>query len=231
MKIGLISDIHGNSLALEAVLAVLIDEVDQILFLGDLCGYYPFVDECISLWDENRIIGVRGNHDQVFLDCLQSETRPSAEYEAKFGSALRRTLQNLSSSSVSFLRSLPLSRTLTHNGVTLTLYHGSPWNPLEGRVYPDYDNWDRFGDMPGEVILMGHTHFQVVKNYRGKLIINPGSVGQSRDRSGEACFAILDMTSGSVQQRRVPFDPRRLIEDAREHDPNFPYLVEVLIRR
>jgi predicted phosphodiesterase len=80
------------------------------------------------------------------------------------------------------------------------------------------------------VILLGHTHHQVVKNYQEKLIINPGSVGQPRDRSGEACFAILDMTSGIVQQRRVPFDPRRVIEDAREHDPNFPYLVEVLIR-
>jgi putative phosphoesterase len=230
MKIGLISDIHGNSLALAAVLAVLKDEVDQILFLGDLCGYYPFVDECISLWDENRIVGVCGNHDQVFLDCLQSGTQPSSEYEAQFGSALRRTLQNLSPSSVSFLQSLPLSRTLAQKGVTIALYHGSPWNPLEGRVYPDYDNWGRFGGLPSEVILLGHTHHQVVKNYQEKLIINPGSVGQPRDRSGEACFAILDMTSGIVQQRRVPFDPRRVIEDAREHDPNFPYLVEVLIR-
>jgi putative phosphoesterase len=231
MKIGLISDIHGNSMALAGVLAILREEVDQILFLGDLCGYYPFVDECVSLWDENCVIGVRGNHDQVFLDCLQSGKQPNTEYEAQFGSALRRTLQNLSPSSVSFLQSLPLSRTVTQNGITIALYHGSPWNPLEGRVYPDYDNWGLFGDVPHEVILLGHTHYQVVKGYKDKLIINPGSVGQPRDHSGEACFAILDTTSGNVRRRRVPFDPRRLIGDAREHDPDFPYLVEVLIRR
>lgn len=126
MRIGIISDIHGNSPALKAVLAELLDEVDQILFLGDLCGYYPFVDECVSLWDEDRIVGVRGNHDQVLLDCLQSGAQPSTDYQARYGSALMRALQKLSSSSVSLLQSLPLSRTLTLNGVVFALYHGTP---------------------------------------------------------------------------------------------------------
>lgn len=231
MRIGLISDVHGNSLALEAVLTALLDKVDQIMFLGDLCGYYPFVNECDSLWDEDRIVGVRGNHDQVLLDCLQSGTQPSTNYQTRYGSALKRTLQNLSSSSVSLLQSLPLSRMLTLDGVVLALYHGTPWDLLDGRVYPDYNNWDRFSDVPGDMILLGHTHYPLIKRYRGKLIVNPGSVGQPRDRAGMACFAILDVTSGVVQHRRVSFDPRRLIEDARKHDPNLSYLKEVLIRR
>lgn len=231
MRIGLISDIHGNSLALKAVLTALLDEVDQIMFLGDLCGYYPFVNECVSPWDEDRIVGVRGNHDQVLLDCWQSGTQPSTDYRARYGSALKRTLQNLSSSSVSLLQSLPLSRTLTLNEVVLALYHGTPWDPLEGRVYPDYDKWNRFSDVPGDVILLGHTHYPLAKRYRDKLIINPGSVGQPRDHAGRACFATLDVTSGVVQHHHVPFAPGRLIEDARKHDPNLPYLVEALIRR
>jgi len=230
MRIGLISDIHGNSLALEAVLTALSDEVDHIMFLGDLCGYYPFVEECVALWDENPIIGIRGNHDQTFLDCLQNRTQPSTDYQASYGSALKRTLQNLSSSSASLLQSLPLSHTLTLNEVVLTLYHGAPWDPLNGRVYPNCDDWDRFSDLPGDVILLGHTHYPLIKQHRHKLIINPGSVGQPRDRSDGACFAILDLASGMVQHRRVPFDPRPLIEDARQYDPGLTYLGEVLSR-
>lgn len=231
MKIGIISDIHGNSLALKRVLPTLLDVVDQVVFLGDLCGYYPFVEECIEIWDKSRIVGIRGNHDQVLLNCLRDGTRPSAEYEAIYGSALTRTLQGLSSASLSVLQSLPVSRILTLKGVKVVLYHGAPWDPLEGRVYPDYDKWERFLHVPGDVILLGHTHYPLEKRYGNKLILNPGSVGQPRDRSVEACFAILDLTSGEVQHCRLPFDPGRLGKDARQFDPKLPYLVEVLTHR
>lgn len=231
MRIGLISDIHGNSLALEAVLNALSYEVEQILFLGDLCGYYPFVEECASLWNEDRMVGVRGNHDQVLLSCLQYGMQPSIEYQERYGSALKRTLQNLSSSSMSLLQSLPLSRTLKLNGAVFALYHGAPWDPLEGRVYPDFDQWERFSEVPEDIILLGHTHYPLVNSYRGKIIVNPGSVGQPRDHAGKACFAILNVAAGEVQHRRVSFDARKLIEDAREYDPNLPYLEEVLTRR
>ena len=83
MKIGLISDIHGNSPALKAVLSALLDEVDQIVFSGDLCGYYPFVEECLALWDENRILGIRGNHDQILIECSRNRTQPSSDYEVR----------------------------------------------------------------------------------------------------------------------------------------------------
>lgn len=231
MRIGCISDIHGNSTALTAVMSVLLDEVDSILFLGDLCGYYPFVEECVNLMPRNRIIGIRGNHDQVLLDCLESEAQPSSEYRARYGSALGRSLGSLSSSTISVLQSLPHSRLLSLDGVAVALYHGAPWNPLEGRVYPDFDDWDRFSSVPADVILLGQTHHPFAKRHRDKLIVNPGSVGQPRDRSGEACFAILDLASGAVEHSRVPFDPRTLIADAREHDPENPYLADVLVRR
>ena len=128
MKIGIISDIHGNNLALKAVLSVLLNEVDQILFLGDLCGYYPFVNECLALWDETCIIGIRGNHDQGILECLQNKKQPSIEYETKYGSALTRILQTLSSDSKLFLQSVPRARTLKLNGGVLVMYHGAAWD-------------------------------------------------------------------------------------------------------
>jgi len=231
MRIGLISDVHGNSVALKAVLAELLPEADQIIFLGDLCGYYPFVNECVDLWRQDRIVGIRGNHDQVLLDCLRSGVQPDGEYQRRYGSALGRTLRDLSSLAKALLQSLPVSRTLTVGGTDLSLFHGAPWDPLEGRVYPDYDAWDRFADVSGDVVLLGHTHYPFVKRCHGKLIVNPGSVGQARDHRGGASFAILDLTSGEVQHRHLSFDPQRLVEDAQRHDPSLPYLVEVLVRR
>ena len=230
MKIGVMSDIHGNSPALEAVLPMLFDEVKQVLFLGDLCGYYPFVEECVALWDEDRIIGVRGNHDQLLLNCVRDRTSPPPTYQARCGSALMRNLQRLSPSTVSLLQSLPVSRTLTINGTQLALYHGTPWDPLEGRLYPDDDNWHWVAETPGDIILLGQTHYPFHRRYQDKLIVNPGSVGQPRDRGGEACYAVVDLATGTVQHRRVLFNPQRLIDDARQHDAGVPYLIEVLKR-
>jgi len=229
VKIGLISDIHGNSPALESVLPALLNEVDQIIFLGDLCGYYPFVNECVSLWDEG-IIGIRGNHDDVLLRCVEKQEEPGIDYQMKYGSALTRTLRTLSESSLSLLQSLPVSRILELNGAKIALYHGAPWDALEGRVYPDYEEWERFSGVPGDVILLGQTHYPLIRRHRDKLIVNPGSVGQPRDQASRACFAILDLDRATVQQHRVPFDPRRLFEDATRYDPGIPYLVDVLVR-
>jgi putative phosphoesterase len=231
MKLGLISDIHGNSPALGAVLPALLREADQVLFLGDLFGYYPFVEECVAMWDAARIVGVRGNHDQVLLDCVRSKRAPSAGYQARYGSALERSLRELSPAALALVESLPVTRTLDLEGRRLALYHGAPWDPLEGRLYPDSAEWDRVAETPADIILLGQTHHPFEKRHRGKLIINPGSVGQSRDRGGDACSAVLDLPSGEVQLRRSPFDSRRLLEDARAHDPELPYLVEVLTRR
>lgn len=230
MKLGLISDVHGNSDALASVLKSLWDEVDQILFLGDLCGYYPFVNECVDLWRDDRILGVRGNHDQVLVDCLNRGEMPSQAYHGKYGSALQRALPTLTAKSRELIQSLPLQREFTVESQSILMTHGAPWDQLEGRVYPDCAEWDRFDACPADVILLGHTHYPLVKIQGKKLIVNPGSVGQPRDRSGAACYAVLKLPSREVTQHRVPYDPNAVIRDAREHDPNMPYLETVLTR-
>ena len=230
MRLGLISDVHGNSPALAAVFAALWGEVDQVIFLGDICGYYPFVNECMALWDGARIVSVRGNHDHILLECLRQHIAPPAAYQARHGSALSRALRSLDPAAAALMQSWPTTRRLVVDGATLVLYHGAPWDPLEGRVYPDYSDWARFADVPGDIILLGNTHYPFHRRYHDKLIVNPGSVGQPRDRSDGACCALLDVANRTVQQRRVPFDCRRLIDDAAQHDPTVPYLVEVLHR-
>ena len=110
------------------------------------------------------------------------------------------------------------------------MYHGSPWDFLQGRIYPDFQNWERFADVPADIILLGHTHYPLVKFVHGKHIINPGSVGQARNCSGLACCAILDLSTISVSLHNIPYTTKSIIESARMNDPNIKYLVEVLER-
>jgi putative phosphoesterase len=227
MKLGLISDIHGNSPAFKVVLDCLIERVDHLLFLGDFAGYYSFVNECIEMMPADMVTGVRGNHDQILLDFLSSELLPD-DYQKAFGSALKRSAEHLSETSKERLFDLPVQLHLNIDGVSLALMHGSPWDPLNGRVYPDFSDWNRFESCNDDIILLGHTHYPMVKHTGRKLIINPGSIGQPRDGKKGACFAELDISSRDVQFFRISYDPRQVIDDARIRDPENPYLVQVL---
>ena len=227
MKIGLISDIHGNAPALSAVLNNLTGRVDHILFLGDFAGYYPFVNECIEMIPSGCMTGVRGNHDQILLDYLLSGDLPEG-YLKTYGTALTRTAYHLSPRSLRILKALPVEKKVTMQGVSLTLVHGAPWDRLNGRIYPDFTDWDRFKTMSDDIIILGHTHHPMVKKIENKLIINPGSVGQPRVGRRGASFAELDLSTCQVQTYHIPYDAKRVIDDVRIHDPENAYLVRVL---
>jgi putative phosphoesterase len=230
MKVGLISDIHGNSPALKAALTALQGEVERIFFLGDLVGYYPFVNECVDQWDADLIDGVLGNHDQILLDCLAQKKPPDESYRARYGSALTRSWESLSSKSRVLLESWPHQRSVKLGTTSVALFHGAPWDPLSGRVYPDLTDWSGFAQCAEEVIVLGHTHYPMIKTWQGKLIVNPGSVGQPRNSSGGADFAILDVLKGSATLHRAVYDASTVITDAQRHDPALIYLTEVLTR-
>jgi putative phosphoesterase len=177
--------------------------VEAYFFLGDLFGYYPFVNECLALWPEVPLWAVRGNHDQVLVDCLEDSVFPSDDYQERYGSALTRALRVLQSEGQRVIQDWPLEQTLTLKGFVIQFVHGAPWDPLEGRVYPDFKDWDRFVVISADIIVLGHTHYPFVKEYAGKLIINPGSVGQARDRSGAASCALLDLDNRQAKLLRV----------------------------
>ncbi len=229
MKVGLISDVHGNSPALKSVLAALRGQVDLVLFLGDLVGYYPFVNQCVDQWD-NNFVGVLGNHDQILLDCLAQGDPPDESYRTRYGSALARSLKVLSPQARSLLASWPQQRSLKLESTSVAMFHGAPWDPLAGRVYPDGADWSAFAQCSEEVVLLGHTHYPMVKSWQGKLIVNPGSVGQPRSQSGGAEFAVLDVSQRQVTLHRAAYDASMVISDARRHDPALVYLTEVLTR-
>lgn len=203
-RVAVLSDVHGNHVALSAVLEAVRGRVQHYLFLGDFCGYYPYVRECLALWPEHEILGVRGNHDQVLLEVAAGRPLPE-EYRRTFGSALERALAQLSSQDTERLRALPPERMVTLKGVRLALYHGAPWDALNARVYPDFEQWERFAHVAADVILLGHTHHAMVRRVGKTWIINPGSVGQARDGKG-ARYAELSLPSCHVALERVDYD-------------------------
>lgn len=226
MKYGIISDIHGNDAALAVVLAQFRKlGVHDLIFLGDLVGYYPFAKHCMEMLSHFRVTSVRGNHDQVALDCLERGTRTYPAYRKAYGSALDRALDDGVA-----LEETPLERRIIFEGKTLLLCHGSPWDPLEGRVYPDFKEWERFESLGVDAVLMGHSHYPLKRQCGPVLVLNPGAVGQARQRSGVACAALLDVPAMTASLLEIPYDPTRLIWDAREHDPDLPYLIQVLLR-
>jgi putative phosphoesterase len=231
MKFGILSDIHGNYVALSAVLAEFRRQnVTDLLFLGDLVGYYPFARECVSMLTAFSVTSVRGNHDHIALNCLEAGTHTDEHYRRAYGSALDRTLDQKDAATAAFLRDMPLVRRMKIENRILRLCHGSPWDALEGRVYPDFEEWERFKPLETDVVLLGHTHYPVQRQCGAVLVINPGSVGQARQRSAVACAAMLDVPSLTTSMIEISYDPAPLIMDARAHNPDLPYLVQVLQR-
>lgn len=230
MTLGVIADIHGN----HAALGVVLEEfrrrgVCQVAFLGDLVGYYAFVYECLAMLAAFDVMAVRGNHDQVALDCFEAGHRDD-RYRRAYGTALDRGLASAGPMVVRFLQASPPKRTIRLRGRTLLLCHGSPWDPLEGRVYPDSEDWDRFCSLGVDVVLMGHTHYPLSRRCGSVCVINPGSVGQARHRSSVASAALLDVGTLACQLLDIPYSPDIIVDDATAHDPGLPYLTDVLRR-
>jgi predicted phosphodiesterase len=195
--LGVISDVHGNRPALEAVLAAL-GSVDALVCCGDLVGYYPDVAWVVERVRALGALVVRGNHE-----LMATGARPvPAERAAYYRIAEARAA--LSPDELAWLAGLPESLTLVQGGARVEVRHASPWDE-ETYLYPDSD----LGrvDLPaGSFLLLGHTHHPMLRRAGGGTVANPGSVGQPRDWDPRAAFARLDTATGRWEQRRVAYD-------------------------
>ena len=218
MRYLIISDIHANFAAFEAVLDSASD-FDKIWCLGDMVGYGPDPNECIEELRTFDHLCMAGNHDWAILDRLDLEDfNPDAQ------KACRWTRAQLTPDNHAYLESLPT--TLIEEGFTLV--HGSPRQPVwEYVLYPSIaqPNFKHFGT---QFCFVGHTHTPVIfqlawqefGEYCGlipptldgpiplgkqRLIMNPGSVGQPRDGDRRASYALLDLEHLTIEYRRIPY--------------------------
>jgi diadenosine tetraphosphatase ApaH/serine/threonine PP2A family protein phosphatase len=221
MRLAVLSDIHANLAALDAVLADLDAQpaVEQVWACGDIVGYGPQPNEVIDRLRQREARAVMGNHDGAAIGVVDVTWFNDAA-----AAAIRWTEGVLTAESRAFLAALPERRVEGE----LTAVHGSPRDPIwEYIVSPDVAaaNLDRFDT---RVCLFGHTHYPVVYAAQdggvqriettretaatlpqARLMLNPGSVGQPRDGDPDSSYLILDLTAATAEFRRVPYDIER----------------------
>jgi putative phosphoesterase len=198
MRILLVSDIHGNRAALEAVR----EECDVCLFLGDLVDYGIEPKPCID-WARRRMThGVRGNHDHGAAQGVAAQGAAGFRYLTAQTRPITR--QQLDAADRRFLADLPVTRWLTLGGKRFLLVHGSPRDPLDDFAPPDTALWaERLRGVDADYVCVGHTHQQYTLRVNGTLVVNPGSVGLPRDGDPRAAYALI--TDVGVELRRVEY--------------------------
>jgi len=225
MRLALISDIHGNFLALETVLAAIAQRnVDTILCLGDVAAGGPQAVEVIERLQQLGCPVVMGNTDAKLL------TIQPRQHENQFSQNAHDIdvwcAQQLTDVHKAYIQTF--QPTLTHalpNGRVLLAYHGSPrsFREILLPTTPDEVLKEAFAGFHADIMVGGHTHMQMFRRYKDILVLNPGSVGASIDRvfaplenvrnAPWAEYAILDTTYNDlhVELFRAPFDIEKFI--------------------
>jgi predicted phosphodiesterase len=232
----IISDIHANRVALDAVLDAA-PAFDEIWCLGDIVGYGPDPNACIERLQEFPHICVLGNHDQAALGRIDLR---AFNLDARLANAW--TQEHLTQASRSYLEILPV----TYEREDFYLVHGSPREPLWEYVLESHTAYANFAHFASAVCLVGHSHVpllfrmgdtgqycelkvyepgQTVQLTPNRMLLNPGSVGQPRDGDSRSSYAMLDTKAMTWQWHRVHYNveavqmhmrklefPQRLIE-------------------
>jgi putative phosphoesterase len=203
MRIGVIADPHSNLAALQVVLKQM-PKVDDIICAGDLVGYGAEPNEVIDLINKREVQAILGNHDYGAI------TRDVAGFNPFASKAVLWTADNLTKENVRYLRGLREELTLTYGSRRIHVVHGSPRDHLFEYVFPDLPNRELLEltrNVNADIIILGHTHMPMQRVIQGKLVINPGGVGQPRDRDPKASYMILTLDDEiSVKHERVEYD-------------------------
>ena len=237
MRVAVISDIHANLHALEAVLtAIDADPVDELWCLGDLVGYGPKPNECCAIVQARAAVCLCGNHDLAVRGTIDL-----FEFSGDAGTAAAWTREVLADEARAFLDVLqPAGRT---HGVAL--FHGSARDPVWEYVLSDEAAATTFMLTEEPLVLVGHSHAALqialhdttlegglapngteLELSTARWLLNPGSVGQPRDGDPRAAYLLLDLDAQRARFRRVAYDVELTQSEMREAE-----LPEALIER
>lgn len=216
-KIAVISDIHGNYPALEAVIKVLESRSpDMWLCLGDIVGYGPNPVECIKLVRDMNMKCVLGNHDAGVIGKI-----PLGVFRNPNRKLIKETQKILSDKDKEWLANLPL--TLIAEDDRWLAVHASPKNPQNWEYLDSaFKMRPLFADLNQQICFIGHTHRPGIvseeiglKDFKAgqKYFINPGSVGQSRDDDLRASCTYIDLKNFTHENIRVEFDLNKVLSD------------------
>ncbi len=210
MRLGIISDVHGNLHALRAVLDDLArtQESDLVVCAGDTVGYGAFPNECCREVKQISKQAVLGNHDRTALDGDTSEMNPYAARAALW------TASQLDDASRQWLSSLAEGARFTLEGTRIAMFHGSP-DSVDDYLYEEQTNESMLTKNGCGVMILGHTHVPFVKRFGSGIIVNPGSVGQPRDDDARASYALLETRSLACRIVRIDYDFEKAADSIR----------------
>jgi len=201
MQLGVISDVHANIVALDAVLSDMPD-VDLVVCAGDVVGYNPWPGECVDRIRESSIPTIMGNHDRAVV------TGEYPGFNDMAVAGVEHALDRLSDDQIEWLATLEPEQRLVDDRVKMV--HGHPDDP-DHYTRPEEFGPDLLEDE--ELLIMGHTHVQHHEIYDEGMVVNPGSVGQPRDRDHRAAYTLVDLEEWTVDERRVEYDTDAVIHE------------------
>lgn len=184
MRIGIVSDIHGNIAGLDMALDRM-GPVDEIWCPGDAFDQYRFSNEVVGRLRELGARYILGNHEDILL------------------SAAGRGAQNrgyVDQELLAWVRGRPHYIEAAFDDRSILMFHSTPWQPYGEYLYPHSSDLDRLGELPVDIAIYGHTHSQLARRVNGTLVINPGSAGLGQDpRNGrQLSYAVLDTRTMDV---------------------------------
>ncbi len=217
MKLLILSDIHANLPALDAVL--LRENFDLLLCAGDIVGYGPFPNEVIEALSSINAVCVMGDHEYAVLTGDTRMFNPYAAWSTEW------TRKAIKEENKKWLKGLSTVQRFAVEGVTISVFHGSPFDPLWEYVFPEASpKYLRsiIRKAGTDIVILGHTHIPFLFRWKNRLLINPGSVGQPRDGDPRASYVILELPSMKVKNKRVEYEVDVVKEKmAREGFPEF----------
>jgi predicted phosphodiesterase len=220
-RLAVISDIHGNSLALRAVLADLDAQGGDahLIVLGDLAVYGPDPDGVLALLRKREpAFYVGGNTDRYLVEGRYRDSLSQPGWQAQVLSSFPWTASQLGIAGLRFLAGLPPTQLLHFGrGHVVLAAHGSPRDDEEniGIDTPDADLVTMFGDLPYNLLLCAHTHQPLDRIVAGRRIVNVGSVGLPFDGDTRAGYTLIDLQPGGgyrVSFRRVAYNTEAVVQ-------------------
>jgi putative phosphoesterase len=190
VRIGLFSDSHCNVAAVETAIAAMAETCDEILCLGDIVYEYRMCSDTVDLIRKAGVRAIQGNHDVVLLG-------PHGERA--------RSRPHVRPDSLEYLASLPQRVEVSvGHGKRLLMVHGSPFEPYGDYLGPSHPALKRCAELDVDYVVFGHTHVPLSERAGSVLVVNPGSVGESREpgQRDVVSYAILDTESDEVEHVR-----------------------------
>lgn len=231
MKIGIITDIHNNSVALESVLAEIENTCDCIICCGDIIGIGPYPEETVQRMIQiKNLIAVRGNHERYLLEGMPNKYPNEERMGIEEMKHHKWEHKLLSKSSVEFLKSLPYSRALEIEGKRISVMHYAmnyenryikyKFNPSEE------DLVDTFSSVDADIIIYGHEHNRNICKSE-KLYINVGSLGCPAKDKNIARYGVLEITDGKVniEAKELKYNSQSVVDKISEY--NYPAADEI----